>query len=94
MNVHDITIDPVSSELMVKGNPVPLGRTEFRILHFLACHPGCAFTRDQIILGVRGEDYPVTARAVDVQIVGLRKKLGNARKYIETVRGVGYRFKG
>jgi len=93
MNVHDLTIDPACSALLVKGNPVSLGRTEFRILHFLARHPGCTFTRDQIITGVRGEDYPVTARTIDVQIVGLRKKLGSSRKYIETVRGVGYRFR-
>jgi two-component system phosphate regulon response regulator PhoB len=50
-------------------------------------------TRDQIIDAVRGEDYAVTDRAVDVQIVGLRKKLGKCADYVETVRGVGYRFK-
>jgi len=50
------------------------------------------FTRYQIVDGVKGDDYPVTDRSVDVQIVGLRKKLGDAGKMIETVRGVGYRF--
>jgi two-component system phosphate regulon response regulator PhoB len=63
------------------------------MLHFLARRPGWVFTRYQIVDGVHGEDYPVTERSVDVQIVGLRKKLGGAGKYIETVRGVGYRFK-
>jgi two-component system phosphate regulon response regulator PhoB len=51
------------------------------------------FTRNQIVDAVRGDDYAVTDRSVDVQIVGLRRKLGAAGKYIETVRGVGYRFK-
>jgi two-component system phosphate regulon response regulator PhoB len=51
------------------------------------------FTRNQIINAVRGEDYPVTERSIDVQIVGLRKKLGETGKHIHTVRGIGYRFK-
>ena len=67
--------------------------TEFKVLHFLARRPGWVFTRYQIVDAVRGEDYAVTERAVDVQIVGLRKKLGEYGKYIETVRGVGYRMK-
>jgi two-component system phosphate regulon response regulator PhoB len=62
-------------------------------LHFLARKPGWAFTRSQIVDAVKGEDYPVTERSVDVQVAGLRKKLGDLGRYIETVRGVGYRFK-
>ena len=72
---------------------IDLTATEFRILHFLAQKPGWVFTRSQIVDAVKGDDYFVTDRSVDVQIVGLRKKLGSAGKYIETVRGVGYRFK-
>jgi len=67
--------------------------TEFGILNYMARRPGWVFTRLQIVEAVRGEDHPVTDRSVDVQIVGLRRKLGPAGKYIETVRGVGYRFK-
>jgi two-component system phosphate regulon response regulator PhoB len=67
--------------------------TEFQVLCVLARRPGWVFTRSQIVDAVRGDDYPVTDRSVDVQIVGLRKKLGQYGKYIETVRGVGYRFK-
>lgn len=93
LRVHDITIDPRRREVMVKGKPVELTFTEFGLLHFLAGRPGWVMTRDQIIDAVRGEDYAVTDRAVDVQIVGLRKKLGKCADYIETVRGVGYRFK-
>jgi two-component system phosphate regulon response regulator PhoB len=59
----------------------------------LARKPGWAFTRAQIVDAVKGEDYPVTERSVDVQVVGLRKKLGPLGGYIETVRGVGYRFR-
>ena len=66
---------------------------EFGILHFLAKRPGWVFTRNQIIDNVRGDDYPVTDRSVDVQIVSLRKKLGPFSDLIETVRGVGYRFR-
>jgi two-component system phosphate regulon response regulator PhoB len=75
------------------GKLVELTFTEFNILHTLARRPGLVFTRYQIVDAIRGGDYVVTDRAVDVQIVALRKKLGPAAKYIETVRGVGYRFK-
>lgn len=90
---HNIVIHPGRHEVLVQGKPVELTFTEFRILKFLAKRPGWVFTRAQIVDAVRGEDYFVTDRAVDVQIVGLRKKLGTAGRYIETVRGVGYRFK-
>jgi DNA-binding response OmpR family regulator len=79
--------------VLAKGNPVELTFTEFQILFLLAGKPGWVFTRFQIVDAVRGDDYPVTDRSVDVQIVGLRKKLGTCGKHIETVRGVGYRFK-
>lgn len=63
------------------------------MLHYLARHVGWVFTRYQIVNAIRGEDYVVTERAIDVQIAGLRKKLGKYADYIETVRGIGYRFK-
>jgi two-component system, OmpR family, alkaline phosphatase synthesis response regulator PhoP len=91
--VHDLLIDPARHEVLVNRQPVALTATEFGILHFLARRPGWVFTRDQIISAVRGDDYAVTERSVDVQIVGLRKKLGSAGNCIETVRGIGYRFK-
>lgn len=77
----------------VAGDLVELTYTEFRVLVALANRPGWVFTRYQIVNAVRGEDYAVTDRAVDVQIAGLRKKLGVCGSYIETVRGVGYRFR-
>jgi two-component system phosphate regulon response regulator PhoB len=79
--------------VLVDGKAVHLTYTEFGILHCLARRPGWVFTRSQIMDAVRGDDYFVTDRSVDVQIVGLRKKMGPAGKFIETVRGVGYRFK-
>jgi len=93
LSIHDFVIDPTRRELLIKGKPVELTFTEFALLHFLAGQPGRVMTRDQLIDAVRGEDYAVTDRAVDVQVVGLRKKLGKRADYIQTVRGVGYRFK-
>jgi len=94
IQTHNLVIHPGRREVRVNDNPVQLTFTEFGILHYLARRPGWVFTRSQIVDEVRGEDYYVTDRSVDVQIVGLRKKLGPAGEYIETVRGVGYRFKG
>ena len=88
-----LLVDVGRREVRVEGSPVELTFTEFQILEFLARRPGWVFTRGQIVEGVRGGDYPVTDRAVDVQIVSLRKKLGSMAGHIETVRGVGYRFK-
>jgi len=93
IRIHGIVIHPGRHEVTVQGEPVQLTYTEFGILHYLAARPGWVFTRAQIVDAVRGDDYFVTDRSVDVQIVGLRKKLGKAGKTIETVRGVGYRFK-
>jgi len=93
LKVHDLTIDPGRRELLVKGKRVNLTFTEFNILYALAKRPGLVFTRYQIIDAIHGDDYLVTDRAVDVQIVSLRRKLGSCSSYIETVRGVGYRFK-
>jgi two-component system alkaline phosphatase synthesis response regulator PhoP len=90
---HYLTIHPGRHEVLVKGDPIELTATEFRILHYLARRPGWVFTRSQIIEEIHGEDSLITDRSVDVQIAGLRKKLGTAGEYVETVRGVGYRFR-
>ncbi|MBN1457299.1 MAG: response regulator [Sedimentisphaerales bacterium] len=93
VKIHELIIDPSRRQVLVKDKPVDLTFTEFNILYALAKRPGLVFTRYQIVDVLHGDDYLVTDRAVDVQIVGLRKKLGSSSKYIETVRGVGYRFK-
>ncbi|MDI6448692.1 response regulator [Anaerobaca lacustris] len=92
VRIHELTIDPSRHEVLIGERAVALTLTEFNILHTLARRPGRVFTRYQIVDSIHGSDYLVTDRAVDVQIVSLRKKLGPCAKYIETVRGVGYRF--
>ncbi|MBM3955076.1 MAG: response regulator [Planctomycetes bacterium] len=93
IRVHELSIHPGRHEVILAGTPLELTYTEFALLQFLAKRPGWAYTRTQIVDAVRGEDYPVTERSVDVQVAGLRKKLGVHGRYIETVRGVGYRFR-
>jgi two-component system, OmpR family, alkaline phosphatase synthesis response regulator PhoP len=93
IEVRGLSIHPGRREVAVDGERIDLTNMEFKVLYFLASQPDWVFTRYQIVEGARGENYPVTDRSVDVLITGLRKKLGNAGDYIETVRGVGYRFK-
>ncbi|MFZ1684664.1 MAG: response regulator [Candidatus Zixiibacteriota bacterium] len=93
VSIHELTIHPGRHEVTAKGKPIDLTFTEFKILQLLARRPGWVFTRYQIVNDIRGDDVLVTDRSVDVQIVGLRRKLGPFGKYVETVRGVGYRFK-
>lgn len=91
--IGDFTIHPGRREVLIKEEPVVLTNLEFLVLYFLAKKPGWVFSRYQIVEGVRGDNYPVTDRSVDVLIVGLRKKLGEAGSAIETIRGAGYRFR-
>jgi two-component system alkaline phosphatase synthesis response regulator PhoP len=101
LGAEDYITKPFSRKVLVARLRAVLRRKEekavdettFLILSFLARRPGWVFTRSQIVDAVKGDDYFVTDRAVDVQVVGLRKKLGSASRLIETVRGVGYRFK-
>lgn len=93
IEVGPLTVDPGRHKVEIKGKEIPLTFTEFRILRLLAESPGRAFSRQQIVDQVRGESYAVTERIVDVQMVSLRKKMGPMGDWIETVRGVGYRFK-
>jgi two-component system alkaline phosphatase synthesis response regulator PhoP len=94
LKIHDLVIHPGRHQAVVADQALDLTATEFRLLYMLASRPGWVFTRDQIVKGVHGDDYPASDRSVDVQVVSLRKKLGAGGKYLETVRGVGYRFKG
>jgi two-component system phosphate regulon response regulator PhoB len=93
IRISDLTIHPGRHEVTISNEVVDLTFTEFKVLHFLASRPGWVFTRYQIVESVRGDNYPVTDRSVDVLIVGLRKKLDRFGHIIETVRGVGYRFR-
>jgi two-component system phosphate regulon response regulator PhoB len=94
LKIHELVIHPGRHEATVADQPLDLTVTEFRLLYMLASRPSWVFSRDQIVKGVHGDDYPASDRSVDVQVVSLRKKLGSCGKYLETVRGVGYRFKG
>jgi two-component system phosphate regulon response regulator PhoB len=93
ITAHELEIHPGRRAAIAGGTALDLTYTEFQLLCLLARRPGWVFTRSQIVDAVRGSDYPVTDRSVDVQVVGLRKKLGVYGNYIETVRGVGYRFR-
>ncbi len=93
ITIHSMVIHRGRHEVLLEGRQIHLTATEFTILEQLAGRPGWVFTRQQIIDRIRGYDYLITPRAVDVQIFGLRKKLGSTGACIETVRGIGYRLK-
>jgi len=93
IKIHDLIIHMGMRSVQIKNEPVDLTFSQFQILAYLAARPGWVFTRTQIVDAIRGDDYPVTDRSIDTQVVGLRKKLGNCDHYVETVRGVGYKFK-
>ena len=88
-----LTLDADRHEALCGGKALDLYATEFALLRHFISHPDMVFSRNQIIAAIRGPDYPVTDRSVDVQILGLRKKLGDCGNMIETIRGVGYRFR-
>ena len=93
IKIRGLLIHPGRHQVLWQGKPVPLSPTEFRVLRFLASQPGWVFTRYQIADAIHGGDAVVTDRSIDVHIANLRKKLGDAGPYVETVHGVGYRFK-
>jgi two-component system phosphate regulon response regulator PhoB len=88
-----LSLDAARHEAFYDERRLDLSATEFSLLQHFLSNPGRVFSRSQIISGIRGPDYPVTDRSVDVQVLALRKKLGAAGERIETIRGVGYRFK-
>jgi two-component system alkaline phosphatase synthesis response regulator PhoP len=92
LEIGELAIDRNAYEVLVNGKRVHLSKTEFEILSLLAWKPNQVFTRSLILDHVREDGYPITERVVDYHITGLRKKLNEAKKYIQTVRGVGYKF--
>lgn len=93
VKIDGLMIDPLSHDVILNGAALALTATEFAVLHLLARTPGRLLTRDQITRSVKGRDFQNTDRSLDVQIVQLRRKLGEAARMIETVRGMGYRFR-
>jgi len=90
---NDLVIDSIKHQVTLKNQPLNLTSTEFKLLKFLASHPGKVFTREQLLNQVWAEDSFIVDRAVDVHIRRLRQKLLTDSDYIITIRGVGYRFK-
>ncbi|MCC7013872.1 MAG: response regulator [Planctomycetes bacterium] len=88
-----LVVDVVKHHASVDGEPLTLTATEMRLLHFLAAHPGRVFSRDQLLSRAIGDHAVVIDRNIDVHVGAIRRKLGRCRDLIETIRGVGYRFK-
>jgi two-component system phosphate regulon response regulator PhoB len=89
----NLSLDVEKHNVFIDEEPVDLFATEFAILAEFMSHPDVVFSRQKLITAVHGPDYPVTDRSVDVQILGLRRKLKNCGDMVETIRGVGYRFR-
>lgn len=91
-----LLLDLERMEATLEDRPLPLSRREFELLAFLAERPGKVYTREELLEAIWGPDYLGTPRTVDQHILQLREKLGEdpkAPRFLETVRGVGYRFK-
>lgn len=88
-----LKVESKKCRVFVNEEEISLTSTEFRILLLLAQKPGHVYTREQFINSIQGENIFVTGRTIDTHIAGLRKKLGEASNMIETIRGIGYRFK-
>ncbi len=89
----DLKIDSEKYKVLVEENEIKLTATEFRLLHYLASNPGRVFSREQLLDKALGDATIVVDRNIDVHIRGIRKKLATKTPVIETIRGVGYRFK-
>lgn len=87
-----LSLDPIAHRATLDGQALSLTRTEFLLLHHLLRHPGRAFSRDDLLDAVWGQDYVEGDRTVDNAVLRLRKKLGALGNAIETVWGVGYRW--
>jgi DNA-binding response OmpR family regulator len=93
MVYEGLKIEPSKARVLVDDQEIVLTSTEFKILLILASKPGHVFTREQFINNIQGDNIYVTGRTIDTHIAGLRKKMGSAANLIETIRGIGYRFK-
>jgi two-component system phosphate regulon response regulator PhoB len=92
IKIHNLMIDPVKHEVSVGGKRIDLTLSEFKLLQILSQKAGRVYSRTQLIGTIRGDEYVVTGRSIDVLIVNLRKKLGKIGEKIITVRGVGYKM--
>jgi two-component system phosphate regulon response regulator PhoB len=92
LSYFGVTIDVPTRHVTLNGEHIQLQKMEFDILYLLMSSPNRVFSRDGIISHSKGDNYYIADRAIDNQIYKLRKKLGEAGKYLETVSGIGYRF--
>jgi DNA-binding response OmpR family regulator len=92
VEISGLVVDPIRHQAQIDGTLVNLTLTEFRLLHYLATHPGVAYGRYALLDNIGGDGDAVTDRTIDVHIRNLRDKIRPYDTYIETVRGVGYRF--
>jgi two-component system phosphate regulon response regulator PhoB len=93
--IDGLEIDSEAMQLRVKGQPVVMTTTEFRLLEYLARHPGRMFSRDHLLDAVWGDSRFVTPRSVDVYVRRIREKIESdpeAPRFLKTMRGAGYRF--
>jgi DNA-binding response OmpR family regulator len=96
LSFEELTVDPARREVRLLGEEVPLTALEFELLATLASRPGFVFSRSRLLEHVWGENYFGSDHVVDVHVANLRKKLKedpSAPRYVQTVRGVGYRFR-
>jgi len=94
IKLNEVSLDNYSHKAYLLDKELNLTYSEFKLLELFISNPRRVYQRSTIIEKISGIDYFVTERSVDVMVVGLRKKLGEYKKYLETVRGVGYRFIG
>lgn len=93
IDLHGIVLDESKKKVEIEGSVVAFSASEFQLLKLFMSSPGHVYTRAQIVDYIKGSNHAVTDRAVDTQLVSLRKKLGERGRLIETVWGVGYRFR-
>ena len=93
VSIYELVIDINRHEVKLEGKKIVLTAMEFKLLHFLASHPGQVFTRENLLNHVSSDDTFIIDRNIDVHIRSIRKKLNKHRELIETIHRVGYRFR-
>ena len=93
VNWGDLRVDLLGFEAFIKDEKLPLTPTEFKLLSILSQQHGKVFTREQLVQSVQGEGVNVIGRTIDTHVFSLRKKMGDLGDWIETSRGIGYRFR-
>ena len=94
LKLDGLTLDESQHTVTIDGQRITLTYKEYELLRLFLSHPGMAFSREQLLQTVWNTDYAVETRTVDMHIRTLRQKLGDYGRYIETIRGVGYRLEG